>query len=109
MTGKLLKTGRPFTALFAFNDISALGAIRALREAGRRIPEDVSVIGFDDIQSAAYQNPGLTTIRQPLRQMGMTAAETLVQRINSSKSAEYPKNIVAEPELIVRGSTAARA
>jgi len=107
MTRKLLNTGRPFTALFAFNDISALGAIRALREAGRRIPEDVSVIGFDDIQSAAYQNPGLTTIRQPLRQMGATAAETIVRRIGALKSAEYPKNIVVEPELIVRGSTSA--
>ena len=107
LTSKLLKSGRPFSALFAFNDISALGAIRALREAGRRIPQDVSVIGFDDIQSAAYQNPGLTTIRQPLRQMGMTAAETLVRRINAPKNAEYPKNIVVEPELVVRGSTAA--
>ena len=107
LTSKLLKSGRPFSALFAFNDISALGAVRALREAGRRIPQDVSVIGFDDIQSAAYQNPGLTTIRQPLRQMGMTAAETLVRRINAPKNAEYPKNIVVEPELVVRGSTAA--
>jgi DNA-binding LacI/PurR family transcriptional regulator len=106
MTCQLLKSGAQFTAMFAFNDISALGAIRALREAGRRVPEDVSVIGFDDIQSAAYQNPGLTTIRQPLRQMGMTAAETLVGRINAPKTAEYPKNIVSEPELIVRGSTA---
>jgi DNA-binding LacI/PurR family transcriptional regulator len=106
MTCKLLQTALPFTALFAFNDISALGAIRALREAGRRVPEDVSVIGFDDIQSAAYQNPGLTTIRQPLREMGMTAAETLVRRISAPKNADYPKNIVVEPELIVRGSTA---
>ena len=107
MTCKLLKSGAQFTAMFVFNDISALGAIRALREAGRRVPEDVSVIGFDDIQSAAYQNPGLTTIRQPLRQMGMTAAETLVRRISAPKNADYPKNIVSEPELIVRGSTAA--
>ena len=107
ITCKLLQNGTPFTALFAFNDISALGAIRALREAGRCVPEDVSVIGFDDIQSAAYQNPGLTTIRQPLREMGMTAAETLVQRIGAAKNAEYPKNIIVEPELIVRGSTAA--
>jgi len=107
MAAQLLKSGRPFSALFAFNDMSALGAIRALREAGRRIPEDVSVIGFDDIQSAAYQNPGLTTIRQPLRQMGMTAAETLVRRINAPKKADYPRSIVVEPELVVRGSTAA--
>jgi DNA-binding LacI/PurR family transcriptional regulator len=106
MVCKLLRTAPPFTALFAFNDISALGAIRALREAGKKVPEDVSVIGFDDIQSAAYQNPGLTTIRQPLREMGMTAAETLVRRIGAPKNSEYPKSIVVEPELIVRGSTA---
>jgi LacI family transcriptional regulator len=106
MTCKLLKNGHPFTALFAFNDISALGAIRALREAGRRIPEDVSVIGFDDIQSAAYQNPGLTTIRQPLREMGVTAASMLVRRISGGKKADFPHHIVVEPELIVRGSTA---
>src|SRR6516164_1736496 len=107
LTLRLARSARPFSALFAFNDISAMGAIRALREAGRRVPEDVSVIGFDDIQSAAYQNPGLTTIRQPLREMGMTAAETLLKRINGAKNAEYPKNIVVEPELIVRGSTGA--
>ncbi len=106
MVWKLLRTAPHFTALFAFNDISALGAIRALREAGKRVPEDVSVIGFDDIQSAAFQNPGLTTIRQPLREMGMTAAETLVRRISSPKNLDYPKSIVVEPELIVRGSTA---
>ncbi len=106
MTCKLLSNGHTFTALFAFNDISALGAIRALREAGRRIPEDVSVIGFDDIQSAAFQNPGLTTIRQPLREMGVTAASTLVQRISAGKRADFPHHIVVEPQLIVRGSTA---
>jgi LacI family transcriptional regulator len=105
MTCRLLKTAPQFTALLAFNDISALGAIRALREARRRIPEDVSVVGFDDIQSAAFQNPGLTTIRQPLREMGATAAEKLVQRINAPKNADFAKHIVVEPELIVRGTT----
>ena len=105
-TQKLLAAPEPFTALFAFNDISAIGAIRALREAGRRVPEDVSVVGFDDIQSAAYQNPGLTTVRQPLREMGVTAAETLLRRINAPKKSPYPKTITIEPELVVRGSTA---
>src|SRR6266581_2522567 len=71
VTKKLITSGEPFTALFAFNDISAIGAIQALREAGRQIPQDVSVVGFDDIQSAAFQNPALTTVRQPLREMGM--------------------------------------
>jgi len=106
VTQKLLERREPFTALFAFNDISAIGAIRALREAGKRVPEDVSVVGFDDIQSAAYQNPGLTTVRQPLRQMGVVAAETLLQRINSPGKNSYPKQVVLKPELVVRGTTA---
>jgi len=105
VTGKLLASGEPFTALFAFNDISAIGAIQALRESGRRIPEDVSVVGFDDIQSAAFQNPGLTTVKQPLRQMGVLAAETVLQRINASVKQPYPMEIVVEPDFIVRGST----
>ena len=105
VTRKLLARGAHFTALFAFNDISAIGAIRALRETGHRIPEDVSVVGFDDIQSAAFQNPGLTTVRQPLRQMGVLAAETVLQRISLPGKAPYPKRITVEPELIVRGST----
>lgn len=103
---RLLATGDPFTALFAFNDISAIGAFRALREAGRRIPEDVSVVGFDDIQSAAFQNPSLTTVRQPLRQMGVIAAETVLRRINAPEKAPYPKIITIEPEFIIRASTA---
>ena len=107
VTRTLLDRGEPFSALLAFNDISAIGAIQALRESGRRVPEDVSVIGFDDIQSAAYQNPGLTTVRQPLRQMGVIAAETLLSRINSPRQTEYPAEIVVKPELIIRGSTAA--
>jgi LacI family transcriptional regulator len=107
VTRKLLAAGSPFTALFAFNDISAIGAIHALREAGRRVPEDVSVVGFDDIQSAAFQNPALTTVRQPLQQMGVIAAETLLRRISASAKSPYPKTITIEPEFIVRASTAA--
>jgi DNA-binding LacI/PurR family transcriptional regulator len=106
VTQELLGGGEPFTALFAFNDISAIGAIQALREAGRRVPEDVSVVGFDDIQSAAFQNPGLTTVRQPLREMGTIAAETLLGRITAPAETQYKKEIVVEPELVVRGSTA---
>jgi len=105
VTQKLLASGEPFTALFAFNDISTIGAIQALREAGRRLPEDVSVVGFDDIQSAAFQNPGLTTVKQPLRQMGVLAAETLLQRINAPVKQPYAKEIIVEPDLIIRGSS----
>ncbi len=107
ITKRLLARREPFTAIFAFNDISAIGAIRALREAGLRVPEGVSVVGFDDIQSAAFQNPALTTVHQPLRKMGEIAAETLLRRINSGEKAPYPKAITVEPELIVRESTCA--
>jgi DNA-binding LacI/PurR family transcriptional regulator len=107
VTRKLLAAGTPFTALFAFNDISAIGAVHALRETGHRVPEDVSVVGFDDIQSAAFQNPALTTVRQPLREMGLIAAETLLRRINAPAKSPYPKAITVAPEFIVRASTAA--
>jgi len=101
----LLATGKPFTALFAFNDISAMGAIRALREAKLRVPQDVSVVGFDDIQSAAYQNPALTTVRQPLREMGRIAAETLLRRIRRSGSDSAGGETMVEPKLIIRETT----
>jgi DNA-binding LacI/PurR family transcriptional regulator len=104
ITRRLLAKHEPFSAIFAFNDISAIGAIRALREKGLRVPEDVSVVGFDDIQSAAFQNPGLTTVRQPLRKMGKIAAETVLRRITRD-GADHPKEIIVEPELIVREST----
>ncbi|HWC18304.1 MAG TPA: LacI family DNA-binding transcriptional regulator [Terriglobales bacterium] len=104
VTKALLGKNRHFTAMFAFNDISAIGAIRALLDSGIKVPGDVSVIGFDDIQNAAFQNPRLTTIRQPLRRMGELAAETLLKRI---RGEEYPKIVAVEPELIVRESTAA--
>jgi LacI family transcriptional regulator len=103
-TLKLLASRQPFTALFAFNDISAMGAIRALREAKLQVPRDVSVVGFDDIQSAVYQNPPLTTVRQPLREMGRIAAETLLRRIRNSES-HTGGEIMVEPELIVRETT----
>jgi DNA-binding LacI/PurR family transcriptional regulator len=104
-THKLLSGAHPFTALFCFNDISALGAIRALREAGLRVPQDVSVVGFDDIQAAAFQNPGLTTVRQPLRKMGKIAAETVLNRIQLGNTVGHADQITVEAELIVRGST----
>jgi DNA-binding LacI/PurR family transcriptional regulator len=107
-TARLIASGRPFTALFAFNDLSAMGAIAALRDAGLRVPEDVSVVGFDDIQSAAYQQPGLTTVRQPLREMGELAARTLVQRIENGAHADAPRSLIVMPELIVRGTSAPR-
>jgi len=105
VTRDLIRSREPFTALFAFNDISAIGAIYALREAGLRVPEDVSVVGFDDIQSAAYQSPGLTTVRQPLREMGQIAAQSILRKIASPEANSAPKHIVVEPRLVIRGTT----
>ncbi len=101
---ELLTRTRDFTALFCFNDVSAIGAIRAIQDAGLRVPEDISVIGFDDIISAAFYRPSLTTIRQPLRAMGTAGAELLLKRIAHPESPE-PDEIVMQPELIVREST----
>jgi LacI family transcriptional regulator len=101
---KLIATGRPFSALVAFNDISAIGAMRAFRDAGLRVPEDISVVGFDDIQGAAYLTPRLTTVRQPLRQMGEIAAQQLLTRIvNGGKAGT--QQVSVEPELVIREST----
>jgi len=107
VTTALVKSQQPFTAIFAFNDISAMGAIRALRESGLRVPEDVSVVGFDDIQSAAYQNPSLTTVRQPLRKMGTIAAETVLRGIRPASARPGAKEITVAPELVVRETTCA--
>jgi LacI family transcriptional regulator len=103
---KLLAQGGHFTALFAFNDVSAIGAIRALRDAGMEVPDDVAVVGFDDIPSAAYNTPSLTTIRQPLRRMGEIAAQTLLERLRKQGAA--PREVAVEPELVIRESTTAR-
>ena len=100
---ELLARQKPFTALFAYNDLSAIGAIWAIQEAGLRVPEDISVMGFDDIPLATFCNPALTTIRQPLEHMGRTAARMLIDRIE--KRSDYTAEFVIEPELIVRGST----
>ena len=103
VTKKLLARREPFTALFAYNDISAIGAIWALREARLRVPQDVSVVGFDDIPGAAFANPGLTTVRQPLLRMGEIAAQTLLRQIE--KREEYVPEIIIEPEFVIRKST----
>jgi DNA-binding LacI/PurR family transcriptional regulator len=100
---QLLARKVPFTALFAYNDLSAIGAIRALKEVGLRVPQDVSVMGFDDIPGAELHMPSLTTVRQPLARMGEVAAQSLLQRIEDNK--EFPAEIAVEPELVVREST----
>ena len=99
---RLLSKSRDFTALLAFNDGSAIGAMRAMQDVGLNVPRDVSVVGVDDIQIAGYISPRLTTVRQPLQIMGEMAARTLLQRIDGDQVAE---ETIVEPELVVREST----
>ena len=106
VTRQLLQTGQHFTAIFAFNDFTAMGAILALRDAQLRVPRDVSVVGFDDVLAASINNPPLTTIRQPLRSMGQVAATTLLGLIQDAIPGPHPATITVYPKLIVRKSTA---
>ncbi len=101
---QLLAHRRRFTAVISFNDVAAIGCIRALHDSGLRVPQDVSVVGFDDIKEAAFQTPSLTTIRQPLQKMGELAVDLLLQQLTPS-AAKAPAQVAAEPELVVREST----
>lgn len=102
---RLLAYHRRFTAIVCFNDMAAIGAIRALHDAQLRVPQDISVVGFDDIPQAAFQMPSLTTIRQPLHSMGRLAADVLLDHL-TTKSA-MPAELSVEPHLVVRETTAA--
>jgi DNA-binding LacI/PurR family transcriptional regulator len=104
-TRDLLSRTHDFTALFCFNDTAAIGAMRAIEDAGLNCPRDISVIGFDDIIVADYLNPRLTTVRQPLHEMGWSAAEILIKRIQSPDEP-YAEEVWFKPELVVRESTA---
>lgn len=104
-TQQLLSRKIPFTGIVAFNDVAAIGAIRALHDAGLNVPSEVSVIGFDDINAAAYQIPGLTTLRQPMRYMGEIAAEMLLKMIEKKNGKAAAKTLLVKPELVLREST----
>ena len=90
-------------SIFPYNDISAIGSIRAFQEAGLQVPKDVFVVGFDYIRLAVHNNPRLTTVRQPLERMGEIAARTLLKRLEDH--ASWVPKIAIEPELAVRDST----
>ncbi len=103
-TQRLLAAGRPFTAIFAQNDQMAVGAIRALRETGLCVPDDVSIIGFDDIPLASYFDPPVTTLRQPMEETGRQAARLLVETIQNP--GHPPKQILLHARLVERASCA---
>jgi DNA-binding LacI/PurR family transcriptional regulator len=105
--GELLDLRHPPTAVFASSDVQATGVLRAAAEAGRRVPDDVSVIGFDDIEISAYAQ--LTTVRQPLFESGRLGAELLLARLDG-----VPPDVEVAPvhelplELVVRSTTGPR-
>ncbi len=105
-TRRLLALPEPPTALFAGNDNIALEAMEAARDAGVCVPEQLSIVGFDDIPTASLVTPPLTTVRQPLARIGETAARLLVARVEG-KPVPPPTTHLLEPEIIIRGTTAA--
>src|SRR6201993_1841394 len=107
LTDDLIRQKRPFTALVAFDDMSAFGAIRALNKAGVRVPEQCSVIGFDDVATSAIYTPSLTTVRQPMEAMGISAVGIVLDGINAvlEKRDITATHRKVAPELVVREST----
>lgn len=111
IAGEILASGRAATAVLAFDDLTALGVVRGLNDAGLKVPEDISVVGFDDVLPAAVSTPGITTIRQPLKEMGLLASEWTLEAINGRDQAG-PRPVKlhkAPPELVVRKSTLRRS
>jgi DNA-binding LacI/PurR family transcriptional regulator len=100
--GRLLAKALQITALFAQNDRMAIGAMRALREAGHKIPDDVAIVGYDDIPPAAYSHPPLTTIRQPMQQVGEVATRLLIELIDDPDAKR--EEVLLKTELVRRGS-----
>jgi LacI family transcriptional regulator len=107
LTTELIENGSNFSAILAFDDLTALGAIRALWKAGRRIPEDCSVIGFDDVPPAALNSPGITTIRQPMQEMGSLATRLVLEAISAPDAGAVDKKLLypMDPVLVRRDST----
>jgi LacI family transcriptional regulator len=100
---ELIERGGEFTAVVCYNDEAAFGVIRAFADHGLQVPRDVSVVGFDDIRSASFYSPSLTTVRQPLNLMGIEAARILLKRIRGQES--FPDVVAILPELVIREST----
>lgn len=109
LTRKLLESGRPFTALLAYDDLTAFGAVRALTGAGLGVPADCSVIGFDDVLASSFYNPPLTTVSQTLELLGSTGVQMLLRpsgRRTDEAASPGPGHRTLEPQLVVRASTA---
>jgi DNA-binding LacI/PurR family transcriptional regulator len=105
---KMLETGAHFTAVLAFDDLTALGVVRGLMSAGLRVPEDCSVVGFDEVLPAQVATPSITTIRQPMKEMGRVAANWVLDALKAQERGEDgpARFFQAPPELVVRMSSA---
>jgi LacI family transcriptional regulator len=105
LTQRLISRKKLFTALVAFDDLTAFAAIGALSHAGKRVPEDCSVVGFDDIPGAAFYNPPLTTVHQKLEQQGLHAAEIVEAMLSDKSRSLPPAHETVTPTLVIRKST----
>jgi DNA-binding LacI/PurR family transcriptional regulator len=107
ITKRLLASHRPFSAVLAFDDLTALGVVRGLSDRGLRVPDDCSVVGFDDVLPANVATPGITTIHQPLKEMGLLAAQWAVQAIDARERGNENRVQLhhAPPQLVIRAST----
>ncbi len=109
LTGNLIRSRSKFTGLIAFDDLTAFGAVRALANAGKSVPSDCSVVGFDDVPPSALSTPSMTTIRQPMEQMGCLAARWILDSLASAEGACLSSDLhLLLPSLVVRESTSPR-
>jgi LacI family transcriptional regulator len=103
----ILRTEEKPSAVFVCNDLMAIGALRAAHESGVHVPDDLSIVGFDDIELSAYTSPPLTTVAQPKERIGALAVDMLLERVGGKR--RDPRKVVLQPELRVRASTARQA
>jgi DNA-binding LacI/PurR family transcriptional regulator len=101
----MIRSGEYPDAIFAENDILAIGILHGIKDSGLKVPDDIALIGFDDIAFSAYQEIQLSTIHQPKEEMGSTAAEILIEEIEGRPGETPPRKVILEPELIVRSSS----
>jgi LacI family transcriptional regulator len=102
---QLVDSGTAFTAAFCANDLVAIGAMRALKESGLKVPEQIAVVGYDDINIAALYDPALTTIHQPIEEMGTAAVKLLLELLQEGSELSMPRKIMLQSKLIIRESS----
>lgn len=107
-TKELIDSKKDFSAIFCWNDLIAFGAIKALESANINVPKDIAVVGYDDITMASLFRPALTTVRQPIYEIGTNIVELLFETIKNQGSNFYPKNVLLQMELIIRESCGAK-